>query len=298
MSITTDSATETNRVYGDIVQDQVCLGKRLGNHSTQSEAACTNMTLIAASYVEEGLVLRQRFDGVLGLAAPTESRHKSFLNLLDLGALPHHFGFYVSDSGKNAELLFGGFDTRRLESEITWVPILPDSRGYWMIKLQGVRVGGRKLAACASGKGCYGLLQIGTPTISMHERTLPAVQEEIAKGTSAGDSCQLPDLGFDLEANAVLTLQVEDYVGAHCTPELRSHSWSEKMFGAEMVLLGEPLFRRYYTVFDWERRMMGFGRAKVERHCGRLGRAGLPMEDCVETEEVILFQTEIERHEL
>lgn len=301
LRMSSDSGDETDTIYGELASDRVCVGKRLGNESSPEEAACTDIELISVNDIDEGLIVRQRFDGIIGLSNPTASKlpKASFLNQLNLAGLPHQFGFYVSDSGWNAELLFGGYDKRRLESEITWAPLVQDSHGFWMVKVRGISVGGRNIGACKSMNGCNGLFQIGTPTITMHEGTLPKVQSEISRhGLEGSEGCHLPDLSFELEGGVSLDLKVEDYVGSHCAPELRSHTWSDTKFGAEVLILGEPIFRRYYTVFDWVRRRLGFGRAKVERHCGRLGRAGLPVEDCVETEEVILFQTEVKWDEL
>lgn len=292
-----DSGGLEEEVRGFYVNDEVCLGKRFeagASKSGKGTPVCTKVNLVAATSIEEGSVSKQRFDGTLGLAVPDPSLKAAghFLTQLSPEIPQRLFGFFVADDGKRAEVLFGSYDQARFEqgSDIQWVPLERADTGYWMIAVHALKVGDRDMGLCNKNRTCYGMLQISSPAIHLSDAALPPVHDAIAAGSIAGDYCHLPDLTLDLEGGISLDLKVEDYAGADCTPEVRKHNVPTDA-QLEMLLLGEPVFRRYYTVFDWENRRMGFGRSRAERHCGRLARVGLPTDECTDVEQVSFMQS-------
>lgn len=286
-----DSGEVGEKVRGHFISEEVCIGKGL-SESHVAGSVCAEMRMVAVKEMYEGSIIQQRFDGLLGLAVPTvDAPRTNFLGRLSADLPNRQFGFYASDDGKSAELLFGGYDRSRLESDVTWVPLVRADRGAWMIGVHGITVGTKRLDVCRRDEPCFAMVQVTAPEIAMNYPVLETVQEAISAGRVHGEYCNLPELSFELANGASLSLGVHDYAGAECKPAVRGMDLEALQLGAETMLFGEPLFRRYYVVFDWEVPRMGFARAKVERHCGRLGKAGLPRENCADVDEIVLLQT-------
>lgn len=54
-------------------------------------------------------------------------------------------------------------------------------------------------------------------------------------------------------------------VTRHCSPRLMSVKLPEPL-GPKLFILGEPVLHRYYTVYDWQEKKVGFGLAKSQRN--------------------------------
>jgi len=54
-----------------------------------------------------------------------------------------------------------------------------------------------------------------------------------------------------------------------CSPKLMSVNMPMPM-GPNLFILGEPVLQRYYTVYDWAERKIGFGMAANARNAGSL----------------------------
>lgn len=87
--------------------------------------------------------------------------------------------------------------------------------------------------------------------------------------TAIGKGCAGPDLHLELSGGLQLTLKAEDYASHStdtCEPSLSPLDLPDSFAGT--FLLGEPLLRRYYTVFHWEpgAEQIGFGLAAEVAH--------------------------------
>lgn len=69
-------------------------------------------------------------------------------------------------------------------------------------------------------------------------------------------------------------------VTRHCSPRLMAVNLPEPL-GPKLFILGEPVLHRYYTVYDWEEKRVGFSLANMQRNTmdmSTLGRGALPKE--------------------
>jgi len=72
----------------------------------------------------------------------------------------------------------------------------------------------------------------------------------------------------------------EEQVTRHCSPRLMAVNLPEPL-GPKLFILGEPVLHRYYTVYDWEEKRVGFALANTQRNTmdmSQLGRGTLPKE--------------------
>merc|ERR1719215_310604 len=215
----------------------------------------------------------------LSLSALAIQPHFHFLSRLGMEGLQSHFGFYVSDDAHNAEITFGGHDQTRLESGLKWVPVAAPDLGHWFVDVIKVTVGDQDVGMCGENKPCRGLVHTSSPKIvvpaDISENLMSSLNSE---RSGQSQSCSFPELSFHLKDGLVLKLQAEDYVGPGCKAEVITHHLGvDQSGGAALIMLGEPMLRRYYTVFDWEKESVAFAPMRVKRSCRRLQRAGLPM---------------------
>jgi len=268
---------DSTGLEGNFVQERLCVGDRLGN-AGKREPACAKVVMVVATTMQEATFATRPQDGLVGLGLEALSIQPQFniLNQLGVEGLQKTFGFFVEDDAKNAEIVFGGFDRERLASPLAWVPVATPELGHWLVEITGVRVGSQLLNMCQGTQRCLGLVDTGSPGITMPEGLAPELDELIKPKQEGGKGCALPELTLELSGGVSLTLRVEDYAGPRCEPEIRTHHFGEFIVGAQLFLLGEPVLRRYYTVFDWGEERVGFGVANVERSCQRLHVAGLP----------------------
>lgn len=69
-------------------------------------------------------------------------------------------------------------------------------------------------------------------------------------------------------------------VTRHCSPRLMAVNLPAPL-GPKLFILGEPVLHRYYTVYDWEEKRVGFSLANTQRNTmdlSQLGRGTLPKE--------------------
>merc|ERR1719440_214410 len=114
--------------------------------------------------------------------------------------------------------------------------------------------------------------------------------------TRAGKGCVGPDLTLELAGGINLVLKAEDYAkgdinSEECEPSFSSMDLPESFAG--VFILGEPLLKRYYTVFDWkdESPKVGFGLAAAVVEGGEEEAAAAAAEAAEDVEEgKMIFQ--------
>jgi hypothetical protein len=240
------------------------------------------------------------FDGVLGLGLEALTLDPGFSFFRHLSASdempePRFSVFLARNDGGESEVSFGGYDERRATSELQWAPVVMQELGYWQVQLTSVRIGDTVLDYCADGT-CRAILDTGTSllgvpkpaTRTMHRLLARPVKEGSYESATSIDCREVPgkDIHFELGAGHMVTLGVEDF--SRPTPfnmtvpdSDRSQLFCRSLLlpvdhpaplGPKVFIWGEPLLRRYYTVYDWAQRRVGFSPAAEPAE----GAAGLP----------------------
>jgi len=272
----------TGEIFGEFVQDRVCIGQQRG---------CATTRLIAATSMTEDPFGVFAFDGVLGLglsALTLDSKFNFFAQLVDQNpGMQPYFGVFLARSEADGDSLitFGGMVKDRITEDIQWIPVAMSELGYWQVQLKGVRMGDAPLEECADGS-CRAILDTGTSLLGVpqmsarriHRLLARQVPQEYYANPTKIDCRRLPGhlVNFDLTPNVSVTLQPEDYSrpvpfnmtvpgGTKARLFCRSLLLPVDMappLGPKIFLWGEPVLRRYYTVYDFKNKRIGLAPSK------------------------------------
>jgi len=270
----------TGQVTGEFVSDTVCL--------SQSSSSCVDARFVTATQMTEDPFHSFKFDGVLGLSLARLSLTPEFnffgqmANQSQVDFHPQFAVFLSSTPSVSSEISFGGYDKSRLAKPLQWAPVADPEYGYWNLKLKSVTVGEEKLAICESG-GCRAILDSGTSLLGVPRTELRRMHRMLARvlpedhGEVDCRHYEGPPILFDFGTFSI-TITAEDYsrMGpanmqvAGGGPNMKRDFCRASLLpvdlqaplGPAAFILGEPVLRRFYTVFDYGRKQVGLGLAK------------------------------------
>jgi len=277
----------TGAVEGDIVQETICFAApgRSSNFAGKAQSLCVQARMILAFDMSSDPFSEFHFDGVLGLALDTlaiGAEFSVFSQLLKQNPdMQPEFGVYLARSDTQpSELCLGGHDEKRMSGELRWADVTRPDLGYWLLRLQSVRIGNESLPLCQTGD-CLAVADTGTSLLGVPEQVSKKMNWLLARRASDNGEhvdCRDvpgPDITLDFGGGLELTLTPEDYsrpaglrvvsndTGASqliCRAQILPVSKTEPL-GSKVWLLGEPVLRKYYSVFDWAGRRIGFAPA-------------------------------------
>lgn len=270
----------TGEVLGEFVREVVCLGPK--------PAECATLRMVLATEMTPDPFGLFAFDGVLGLGLDALTLNPGFgffgqMSAQNPAIAPRFSVFLARHDGGESLIVFGGYDERRAASEMKWAPVAMEELGYWQVQVKSVRIGDVELEDCADGS-CRAILDTGTSLLgvpkqsarALHRLLARPVPEDAYSDPSDIDCRRVPGslIHFDL-GGPVVTLGVEDY--SRPTPFNMSVPGKDaaRLFcrslllpvemkaplGPKVFIWGEPVLRRYYTVYDLAKRQIGFADA-------------------------------------
>jgi len=200
------------------------------------------------------------FDGILGLAFDVLSVDgvvSPMENLLEKGHIKEPvFAFYLGNNAPG-ELVIGGVDPKHFIGEISYVPL--KSATYWALELESMKVGDASVTSITTA-----IIDSGTSLLAGPVEEVKAIAEKIgAKKFVSGEytvDCKatLPDLTFQF-AGKSYTLQGHDYIlEEQGTCLLAIMGIDVKTPIGSLWILGDVFMRKYYTVFNFKEKKVGF----------------------------------------
>eukprot|EP00419_Tripos_fusus_P000212 CAMPEP_0172690308 /NCGR_PEP_ID=MMETSP1074-20121228/23761_1 /TAXON_ID=2916 /ORGANISM="Ceratium fusus, Strain PA161109" /LENGTH=534 /DNA_ID=CAMNT_0013510235 /DNA_START=108 /DNA_END=1709 /DNA_ORIENTATION=+ len=268
----------TGEVTGVFIEEEVCLE---ANVSAQDHDICTRLRWVAATDMSEEPFKAFRFDGILGLGLAPLSQTPEF-NLVEVLAgagRPRMFSVFLGEDSEESEISFGGYRPHRTRG-LSWNKVIEPELGHWMLAIKSIDIDGAPIKFCR--EGCKAVADSGTSVISVPTQAFPEMFELLRFPADPAHGCRSegPTLNIMLES-VNLTLHPKDYAqlqsgqkskkkkfgfdmlsdpvgeAEHCRPLLMAADVLPKLF-----VLGEPILRKYYTVFDAEGApRIAFGRA-------------------------------------
>mmetsp|Transcript_15412 Transcript_15412/g.36358 ORF Transcript_15412/g.36358 Transcript_15412/m.36358 type:complete len:467 (+) Transcript_15412:79-1479(+) len=252
---------------------------------------CVDLRLVMATEMTEEPFHAFAFDGVLGLGLDNLALAPefSFFGMMAKQvALEHQsFGVFLADSDEEvSEISFGGFSPDQLTSPLSWAPVASPELGYWQVQMKSVRIGNRTLDYCNDGQ-CRAVVDTGTSLLAVPEDFADQLQQELEgplkdppAGPSGGVDCRFAEglpLHFEVEGTTITLLpadysrqavHAEDGSGSQpqassrptCQPTMMPLELPEPL-GPKLFIWGEPVLRKYYTVYDWKHKQIGFALA-------------------------------------
>jgi len=266
----------TGEVEGELIQETVCLA------NNDQASLCTDTRMIVATAMSDDPFGEFEFDGVLGLGLDSLALDPAF-SFFGQAIAQHpdmvpQFAVYLSsDDAVPSEITFGGYDSRRLSGELQWADVAQPELGYWMLAVESVRIGNKTIELCQAGD-CVGIMDTGTSLLGVPRQVMQQVNFLLARtlpnDPEDGVDCRDID-GPDVVINVggvELTLGPKDYsrpAGLRvvdnqtsktqflCRAQLLPVDHMEPI-GPKTWILGEPMLRKYYSVFDWSKKRIGF----------------------------------------
>jgi len=251
--------------------------------------------MIAATAMSEEPFKSFEFDGILGLGLDglSQSPDFNFLHVIrssvqEQGScILDTFAVFLADNDEeDSEITLGGWADEHLEEELSWTPVQDPDMGHWMVRIKAVRVNGELLKFCEND--CKAAVDTGTSLLAVPQAAFPELYELLRHPTPLEGDCEGPGplLHFEFEEFSI-TLGPREYAQAEpmsrprprfenkvrdtsnqtmrkdlfCRPMLMSLDMPEPL-GPKLFILGEPVLRKYYTVYDAFEKRVGFARAK------------------------------------
>jgi hypothetical protein len=207
-----------------------------------------------------------KFDGILGLAFPVLSVNHvptPFQNLVEKGLVESaQFAFYLGNNAPG-ELVLGGSDPAHYSGAITWVDL--NAATYWQITLSGVTIAGASYVS----KPANAIVDSGTSLLTGPSDVVASIAKQIgAKEIIQGEymvACDydaLPNFDFVIDG-VTYSLAPADYLipdGNLCL--LGMIGLDVPAPNGPLWILGDVFMRKYYTVFDYGNKRVGFALAK------------------------------------
>jgi len=292
----------SGEVLGEFVRDTACLG--VGS----DKAFCTDMRIVLAGMMTEDPFGLFEFDGVLGLGLGSLALNSHF-SLFGQMVEQHpqmdpRFAVFLArdDSGQSA-ISFGGHDPSWAASDVRWAPVAKPHLGYWQVQIQAVYVGDTLIQECAAGD-CHAILDTGTSLLGVPKEVSRGLHRLLARPVpgdhdaperAATDCRMVPGkpLIFEIVGGARVVMSEEDYSrpqAINMTAPGFKDGWElfcrslllqvdmKPPIGPKVFIWGEPVLRKYLTLYDWSRKEIGFATAGTNIPEGSRTTIGAPPE--------------------
>mmetsp|Transcript_150874 Transcript_150874/g.261437 ORF Transcript_150874/g.261437 Transcript_150874/m.261437 type:complete len:690 (+) Transcript_150874:82-2151(+) len=291
----------TGEITGVFVEDIVCLDG-LQNTNTnlaansQLEAGCMHLRMIAATALSDEPFAGFAFDGVLGLGLNglSQTNEFNFLHMLSASArgqgniVRDIFAVFLAENDDEiSEITLGGWAEDRVTDDLSWTPVEDPDMGHWIVRIKSMRVGNERLKFCEND--CKAAVDTGTSLLAVPRASFPELYELLKHPAALEGECEGPGPLLHIEFDSFsITVGPKEYAQAtskdgrrrpqlyeghrnesnittrrdmYCRPMLMALDMPEPL-GPKLFILGEPILRKYYTVYDANTKRVGFGKAR------------------------------------
>jgi len=253
---------------------------------------CARMRIVTATEMSADPFKDFEFDGVLGLGLDglSQTPEFNFINIFAGDAIAHGgnnkmFSIFLGkDAEEESKLSLGGYDEDHLDGDVHWNNVIDPELGHWTIRIKSVRMGDISVPFC--NEGCKAVMDTGTSLMAVPSNAFSEFYKLLWHRAPLDGECRGPgpELTFELDHGSI-TVGPEDYARAEkckrpakatgfktngtygetrhdmcCRPLLMSMDMPEPV-GPKLFIFGEPVLRKYYTVYDAERKRVGVGKA-------------------------------------
>lgn len=288
----------TGTVRGQFVREALCVGA--GRPADRQ--ICVEMSILAAQAMSDNPFLEFQFDGIvgLGLEGLAVAKEFSFLNRLAEQTGRFQFAMYRAPSDRDSghELAIGGYNHRRFTGGLQWTEAIEAEKGFWQVRIRGVRIGDQALDVCNVEGGCPGILDTGSSHLGVPKAWTQHITTALTGSPGDSTDCRdidTPDMHLDFDGFS-LTLSTRDYMRnlpmavpgsgdarapqpTACIPKVTPVFIPTAFGNGNFFILGEPVFSRYYTVFEWDKPRVGFAKARHAEEASEDGGAEMDDDD-------------------
>jgi hypothetical protein len=212
------------------------------------------------------------FDGILGMGVPKGAVNgvpMPMQMLVDQGKIEHNvFSFYLASGGAEGSILtLGGTDSSLHTGAFHYIHLSRAMRylPYWLISASNLKVGGYGIGVCGWLSECEMVVDTGTSLIVGPPREVNRLVNQIGDvAEDCSNAANLPTVtfsfggkDFDLGPEFYIMRMQDDWGEEHCML-----CFQPMNTGMPLWILGDVFLRKYYTVWDYEQKRVGFAIAK------------------------------------
>jgi saccharopepsin len=273
----------TGEVSGDFASETICMsGERISGTSTVH--CVKDVHMVMAIEMSDEPFQSVAFDGVLGLGLPALSLTPEFSffgAMVATGqiAAPQFALSLAGNDNDISEISFGGYNAARMRTQPRWVSVAAPELGYWQLNVKEIRVDGKVLDFCQKQK-CGAVVDSGSSHLGVPGPLFSDLRNLLSNIQTGNDTSNMDcrasrgplmeiDFGsFSIKVSSKDYARPKPFLAAKtgrmtCKPNLMRVSMPPPL-GPNLLVLGEPVLRRYYTVFDWAKKAIGFAEPKEE----------------------------------
>ncbi len=243
------------------------------------------------------------FEGILGLS-PGEEAQNFLFSVMKSSLLSYNiFSFYFSYEEDRSNIIFGNVDKTNMLSNFTFVDVVSSS--FWEIDIYDILIGDYPTDFCRllrekTGK-CGVAIDSGTSLFAGPSEFILSIKDRLSVKSDCSNFFSLPDIHIVLKSRksyeskeqtlTKITLKPEDYLlNGH---RIKNYKNSEKEdfienFSEErlksincspgfmpinvpaprgpLFIFGEMFLKKFYTVFDKDRKVIGFSLANHQKN--------------------------------
>jgi saccharopepsin len=252
----------------------------LENCGSANCKSVNNYFLIGATCVrgENDVFAISPFDGVMGLGFPELGVHGTSPFVAELArqglleSSKQFFSFYLKGEEGNSGSRFsvGQLDSGSYVGDLVYHDVIPGSK-HWSIRLNSISVGGKDIPLLCGAQSCPAVPDTGTSLITAPADVIDRLTEHIGNiKQDCSNIDRLPNIVFkidqtnyELSPHDYVFKEVGDdgsvscfegYYGMNMPPSLGPNS-------NRMFILGDSFLRRYFSVYDLNRRAVGLAKA-------------------------------------
>ncbi|KAI8370852.1 aspartic peptidase domain-containing protein [Choanephora cucurbitarum] len=226
--------------------------------------------VVADAYAISNEFSKLPFHGIFGLGLrslmSSEGHNPPFHSMVQQGLIQLPI-FAIYSQHKAGEIDFGGIDPSRFEGGLRFVDAIDDN--YWMIAMQTIRIG-NQLPQFVRRKG---IIDSGSTLIIMPAMDAKEYHKHIKGAFPNGDGTwsipcknvrdiqpiwiELDTITLELAADSLFMAPASS-TSVYCLSGISEQSSSDE----DTWILGDVFLKNFYTVFDLERKQLGFAAAK------------------------------------
>lgn len=245
-------------VRGYLSTDDLEFGNILIRHQTFAE--------VTEAEGLEDIYQYGKFDGILGLAFTPVSVDlipSPMDNLIAQGLIEHPIISFNLGNNSDGELIIGGYEEEKIDGTIEFINLIEID--YWTVSLDQIMIGntkfnGAKKAIIDTGTS----LLIGPPSdVNKMATLLSATLIDDIYIVDCNNN--LPNIEIILDKRSFV-LTPDDYLIRYCMNETECNCYLSIMEmhreEQDFWILGDVFIKKYYTIFDFENKKVGFGPKK------------------------------------
>merc|ERR1712139_310141 len=204
-----------------------------------------------------------KFDGILGLGwdrISVDGVKTPFHNLVEQGGVTtQQFAFYLGNSAPG-ELVIGGVDQSHYTGDFSYVPL--KSEDYWRIAMDDMKISGKSVTSTKTA-----IVDSGTSLLAGPKADVAAIAKTLGAKSLMGKewtvdcSATLPDITFTIAGKEYTFNQHEYTISSGSTCLFAMMGIDVPAPNGPLWILGDVFMRKYYTVFDWGNKRVGFATA-------------------------------------